>query len=521
MINEEKKSILVIDDDSIIRKLLGHHLKHNNYQVFDASNAEEGFSHLRDQKIDLVLCDVSMEEMDGFTFCQKVRENENHRVLPFVFVTAKTSLEDKSKALEAGGDDIITKPFDVDELLLKVQALLRKADIYKVYGAKKNLEQSFTETIPKVLLVDDDLSLSKLFQYNLKKEGLECETASSVKEAFEKINLIVPDIIVSDIMMPEIDGFKFRQMLLENDELKSIPFIFLSAKGEEKDILDGYDLGINDYIVKTAGPKVLVAKVNTTLKSLNKERQKIVSELHQAADSLRAKVVPDKSPEVKDFKINHWHQPYQGIPGGDFLDYFTLDENRVAVILGDVMGKKWGAWYFAFAYASYVRSAMRVVLQTGKEHSPEEILQQVNKSVYDDAKVSEVFSTLSIVVINTKEKSIQYTGAGDLPLLFKDSVTNEVKSIKSQGLLLGFAETGNYKSVKLDLHPNDLLVMITDGIIESRNSEGEQFGKSKLNQVFSDISVDDNPLEKIKSAFFKFTDGKFEDDISLITIKAL
>ena len=71
-----------------------------------------------------MLCDVSMDEMDGFTFCQKVRENENHRVLPFVFVTAKTSLEDKSKALESGGDDIITKPFDVDELLLKVQALI-------------------------------------------------------------------------------------------------------------------------------------------------------------------------------------------------------------------------------------------------------------------------------------------------------------------------------------------------------------------------------------------------------------
>ncbi len=234
MNNEEKKSILVIDDDSIIRKLLGHHLKNNNYQVFDASNAEEGFQHLREQKIDLVLCDVSMDEMDGFTFCQKVRENENHRVLPFVFVTAKTSLEDKSKALESGGDDIITKPFDVDELLLKVQALLRKADIYKVYGVKKNLEQSFSESVPKVLLVDDDLTLSKLFQYNLKKDGLECETASGVKEAFEKIKLNVPDIIVSDIMMPEIDGFKFRQMLLENPEFEIYPVYFSFCKRRRK-----------------------------------------------------------------------------------------------------------------------------------------------------------------------------------------------------------------------------------------------------------------------------------------------
>ncbi len=520
MINDDKKSILVIDDDSIIRKLLNHHLK-NNYQVFEAADAEQGFRHLKEQDIDLVLCDVSMEEMDGFTFCRKVRENENHRVLPFVFVTAKTSIEDKSKAHESGGDDIITKPFEVDELLLKVQALLRKADIYKVYGAKKNLAQSFAQSIPKVLLVDDDLSLSKLFQYNLKKDGLECETASGVNEALEKIKKDIPDIIVSDIMMPEIDGFKFRKMLLDNPELKSIPFIFLSAKGEEKDILDGYDLGINDYIVKTAGPRVLVAKVNTILKSLNKERQKVVSELNEAADSLRAKVVPDKSPSLQGFQINHWHQPFQGIPGGDFLDYFTLDENNIAVVLGDVMGKKWGAWYFAFAYASYVRSAIRVVLQTGKEHSPEAILQQVNKSVYDDAKVSEVFSTLSIVIINSEEKTLQYTGAGDLPLLYKNSLTKEVTQVKSKGLLLGFAETGNYSSVKIKLNKNDLIFMITDGIIESRNEAGEQFGSGTLNKVVSTISDDDDPIEKIKSAFYDFTKSKFEDDISLITIKAL
>ncbi|MEO8398689.1 MAG: response regulator, partial [Ignavibacteriaceae bacterium] len=504
-----------------LREMIQVALRQRGYEVIEAANGAVGVEQARKELPDLVLCDVSMEEMDGFTFCQKVRENENHRILPFVFVTAKTSLEDKSKALESGGDDIITKPFDVNELILKVQALLRKANIYKVYGAKKDLQQNFKQEIPKVLLVDDDISLARLFHYNLTKEGLECEVANNVKEAFEKIKIKQPDIIVSDIMMPEIDGFNFRKMLLENEELKSIPFIFLSAKGEEKDILDGYDLGINDYVIKTAGPRVLVAKVNTILKTLGKERQKIVSELREAADSLRAKVVPDKTPTVKGFEIKQWHQPFQGIPGGDFIDYFPLDNDCIAVILGDVMGKKWGAWYFAFAYASYVRSAIRVVLQTGKDYSPEKILQQVNKSVYEDAKVSEVFATLSIVLLNFKERFIQYTGAGDLPLLYRDSKTGEVKNIKSKGLLLGFAETGNYESVKVNLNKDDIIVLITDGIIESRNSLGDQFGSLKLIEVISNLSPKDDPLEKIKEEFFEFTSSKFEDDVSLITIKVV
>jgi len=518
MLNDDKRSVLVVDDDITVRKLISHHLRNNNYNVFEATGAIEGFKKLDEQKIDMVLCDVTMDEMDGFTFCQKVRENEKYRVLPFIFVTAKNTLEDKSKAMEVGGDDIVTKPFDINELLLKVVSLIRRSDIYKVYGSKKNLQESFTQTVPKILLVDDDLSLAKLFQYNLTKAHFECKTAPGVEEAFKIIKSYNPDIIISDIMMPKIDGFQFRKMLLADPELKSIPFIFLTAKGTEDDILDGYDLGITDYVLKTAGPRVVIAKVSAIIKSLGKERQKIVTELHQAADSLRAKVVPDNHPEFEGFEIKHWHQPYEGIPGGDFIDYYRLDDNNLAIVLGDVMGKKWGAWYFAFAYAGYIRSAIRVVLQTATEYSPSEILQQVNKSVYEDAKVSEVFATLSIVVINKISNTLKYSGAGDLPIIYKNAENGNVEKLQSNGLLLGFAAFGNYKDITVDLHNRDIFILITDGIIESRNINSEQFGLKRLKKTVENISNDDDPIDKIKENFVNFTGNKFEDDISLISI---
>ncbi len=521
MPNDEKKNILVIDDDITIRKLLTHHLKKNNYTVFEAEGALPAFEQLKTEKIDLVLCDVTMDEMDGFTFCKKVRENENYRALPFVFVTAKTSMEDKSKALDAGGDDIITKPFDVNELLLKIQTLMRRTEIYKVYGTKKNLEQSFSRDTTNILLVDDDASLAKLFQYNLKKAGFECEVAYGAEEAFSKAKSSVPDIIISDIMMPQVDGFEFRKRLLTDENLKSIPFVFLTSKSEENDILDGYDLGIADYVLKTAGPRVVVAKVTAIIKSLGKERQKIVSELHHAADSLRVKVVPDSSPAFEGFEVRHWHVPFHGIPGGDFIDYFLLDDDNLAVVLGDVMGKKWGAWYFAFAYAGYVRSAIRVALQTAKEFSPGDILQQVNKSVYQDAKVSEVFATLSIITLNKKSRILKYTGAGDLPVIYKNSTDGTVARIKSNGLLLGFAENGNYEDNSITLQQGDFILLVTDGIIESRNSAGEQFGKSRLDEVIKDIRAEDDPISVLKEAFGAYTENRFEDDISLIEIKAV
>jgi phosphoserine phosphatase RsbU/P len=521
MPEEEQKTVLVIDDDLVIRKLISHHLKKNNYNVHEAVSAASGFDFLNQDKIDLVLCDVTMDDMDGFSFCRKVRENENHRFLPFVFVTAKTSMEDKTTALEAGGDDLITKPFNVDELLIKVQTLIRRTEIYKVYGAKKQLEKSFTKSTSKIVLIDDEKTLAKLFQYNLNKEGFDCRVAYSAAEGLQLIKQDPPDIIISDIMMPEIDGYKFRKMLLADEELKRIPFVFLTAKGEESDILSGYDLGIADYVIKTAGPRVITAKIHAIINSLGKERDKVVSELNRAADSLRAKVVPDSTPNLEGFKITQWHSPFQGIPGGDFLDYFILDENKTAVVLGDVMGKKWGAWYFAFAYAGYVRSAVRMVLQSGREYTPSEILQQVNQSLYSDAKVSEVFATLSVIVLDNSSKTVKYTGAGDLPILFKENSSNKIMNIQSKGLLLGFSEKGNYSDVSIDMEKGDCLLMLTDGVIESRNKNNEQFGEKRVIEVLNDLKENEDALEKIKEKVVDFTSGNFEDDISLIFIRRL
>ena len=116
---EEQKVVLVIDDDLTVSKLIEHHLKKNGFIALTANGSEGGFKHLQESNVDLVLCDVTMQGMDGFTFCKQVRTDDKFKTLPFVFVTAKSTIEDKSVALEVGADDIITKPFDMQELRLR------------------------------------------------------------------------------------------------------------------------------------------------------------------------------------------------------------------------------------------------------------------------------------------------------------------------------------------------------------------------------------------------------------------
>lgn len=372
----------------------------------------------------------------------------------------------------------------------------------------------------KILLVEDEANIAKLFQFNFKKAGFECEAAGNGVEALEKLKTFTPDLIVSDIMMPVMNGFEFRQRLIDNKELNQIPFVFLTAKGEDDDILEGYELDIEDYIIKTATPKVVIAKIKALIKGKKKERSKTVEEVSKAAGSLGAKVVPSDIPAFENYYVKHWHVPFEDTPGGDFIDYVKIDDDNMVIVLGDVMGKKWGAWYFAVAYAGYVRSATRFAVESSSKLSAGEILQSVNRSIYRDERLSEVFITLSIIVMDRKENKALYSGAGDLPIFLKNQ--NGVSLVKSEGLLLGFNEDGDYRDHEISLNKDDAVYLISDGIIESRNPEtGDPFGKDKLMFVIEKTPPDNDPIEKIKREFSDFTNGKYEDDVSLLCIKRL
>ncbi|KAF0151207.1 MAG: response regulator receiver [Ignavibacteria bacterium] len=371
----------------------------------------------------------------------------------------------------------------------------------------------------RILLVEDEFNIAKLFQYNLSKAGYEVTHAPNGREGYETAEKILPDLIISDIMMPEVDGFEFRKKLLANPELKKIPFVFLTAKGEEDDILQGYDLEIEDYIIKTSSPKVVIAKVSAILKTLEKERTKIVDEVQKAADSMGVKVVPDEFPKFDGYEISHWHQPHKNVPGGDFIDYIKVDDDNLVVVLGDTMGKRWGAWYFAVAYAGYVRSATRFVLESANVYKPSDILHKVNESIFKDERIAEVFITLSIIIINKKNNIVKYSGAGDLPLFFKSS--NGVQSFVSKGLLLGFSHSGEYEDHELQLESLSELFLVTDGITEARNSAGEMYKEEGFIEFLGALDSSTDSLEQIKTEMYNYTSGEFDDDVSLVRIKML
>lgn len=119
--------ILVVDDDTNIRKLIRAVLEAENYTVFTAMNGEDALNVMEKEHIDLVVLDIMMPKMDGYSFTKFLREQNNN--LPILMVSAKQQPSDKHKGFIVGTDDYITKPIDQEEMLLRIKALLRRAKI--------------------------------------------------------------------------------------------------------------------------------------------------------------------------------------------------------------------------------------------------------------------------------------------------------------------------------------------------------------------------------------------------------
>ena len=113
---------------------------------------------------------------------------------------------------------------------------------------------------------------------------------------------------------------------------------------------------------------------------------------------------------------------------------------------------------------------------------------------------------------------IKYSGAGDLPLIVKkDNIT----TLKSEGLLLGFSKDSEYTDCEVQMNSGDEVILLTDGIIESRGPDGNMFGHEGLTSVLSSIPSEINSIETIKTDFTKYVNNKYEDDVSLIVLKKL
>jgi len=163
----------------------------------------------------------------------------------------------------------------------------------------------------RIVLIEDEKDITELVRYNFRKEGFEVESFTSGKEGLEFLRRNPADLALLDIMLPDLDGIEICRRLRSEEASKSLPVIFLTAKGEEIDRVLGLEIGADDYVVKPFSPRELVARVKAVLRRQTRpvEKHEVVEAQGLRLDARTQEVVARGEPielSTLEFKLLHF-----------------------------------------------------------------------------------------------------------------------------------------------------------------------------------------------------------------------
>jgi two-component system alkaline phosphatase synthesis response regulator PhoP len=186
---------------------------------------------------------------------------------------------------------------------------------------------------PKVLVVDDDSDIVELLEYNLNKEGYNVLTAGNGKKAIEIAKTFIPDLILLDIMMPQMDGIETGRMLRQNPDIRNTYILFLTARSEEYSEVAAFEVGADDYITKPIKPRALMSRINALFR---REAQKA-----ESGDQID---ILDLSINRKNYTVTQDSEKSVVLPKKEFELLFFLAQTPDKVFSRDeLLQKIWGA----------------------------------------------------------------------------------------------------------------------------------------------------------------------------------
>lgn len=341
-----------------------------------------------------------------------------------------------------------------------------------------------------VLVVDDNESNRDVLSRRLKRQQLAVSTASSGRQALEMVKTDAFDLILLDVMMPEINGYQVLEQLKADPALKHIPVLMISAVDDIDSVVRCIELGAEDYLFKPFNPTLLRARVETSLQKKHlrdKERaymQAIKQEL-ELARRTQADFLPAHLPRIGGWHIAHLFHPAREV-AGDFYDAFRLPDNQVALVIADVCDKGVGAALFMVLVRSLIRAfAEQSAATTG---NPLQAVALTNNYItmhhHNHHRRLHMFATLFFGVLDTTSATLTYINCGhESPLLIGP------QGIKAQleptGPAVGLMPNSTFEQHQIHFETGDTLLAYTDGITEARAVNHELFGEQRLLQILN------------------------------------
>jgi phosphoserine phosphatase RsbU/P len=376
-------------------------------------------------------------------------------------------------------------------------------------------------TEQKLILVVDDTPVNISVITGALKDTYRTKVATSgvkavaIAAADEK-----PDLILLDVMMPEMDGYEVCRRLKADPTTREIPVIFLTAQTEAEDETRGFLVGAVDYVHKPFSAAVMKARVHTHI-VLREMREKLAKQLSaiqkelETARLIQHSILPETMPQIDGLDIAARYVPMASV-AGDFYDFIEVDNKHAGILIADVSGHGMPA--------ALIASMLKIALAAERAHAddPARVLKGLNQTLC--GKFQHHYVTAAYVFVDMEKRTLRYGGAGHPPLLMWGAASPGVRDVIENGLFLGKFDFATYSSVEVPLAPGDRALLYTDGISEANNPEGAEFGTERLRQFLetekdgSANQLADDLLDELARWSARGEGEDLDDDITMVTV---
>ncbi len=377
-----------------------------------------------------------------------------------------------------------------------------------------------------ILVVDDNELNRDLLSRRLRRDGHTVLLAEHGRQALDLLAQQPFDLVLLDIMMPELTGYEVLEIMKNDEALQHIPVVMITATTEEDSIVRCLLLGADDHLPKPFNPAILRARVGASLarKRLHDVEQQHAKSLERELEigrEIQLGFLPDTLPAPAGWEIRAHFRPARQV-AGDFYDAFVLPDDRVALVLADVCGKGVGAALFMALFRSLLRALAETEFAAAVS-VPDALratVQGTNDYIARTHGRANMFATTFIAVLDPATGALDYVNAGHEPPAILDPGGTLRTRLNPTGPALGLMPDLAFGVTSERLAPGETLFAYTDGVVDARDLQDGPFGEERLMALLhSEPTAAASLLERIDAALRAHspTAAQFDDVARLAT----
>lgn len=375
-----------------------------------------------------------------------------------------------------------------------------------------------------IIIVDDNATNQLIIKAILNKAGyMDLKVASSAIELYSLLDMESDpaaesnvDLILMDMMMPEIDGLEACKTILQVERYKDVPIIFVTALGDSSKMAEALDAGASDYVMKPINKMELLARIRSALRlkreiDWHKERDKQVKFKLELAKKVQRNVLSQPIND-ENIAISAVYQPSSEL-AGDFYAWYRIDESRYGVILLDMMGHGIASSLVCMYISSVLKDTITRITK------PDLVVQELNRymnQLYKKDELLNYYFTAIYLVLDTEKRTVEYVNAGHPP--GRALIGGQVTLLTEGCCAVGLFETIEIRQGMISYGDHMKIVLYTDGLSESMGDNGEDKLELLVEQLSSRESAE--PAAIVRDFISGQNSDNQKDDICLVMIAA-